>query len=671
MTDNESININLDEIEYNILESLNPQWMLWNIDANHPVEISQFSKLIGFFRKNETYTIDIDQLKDMGIYPVRSSMLKKLIKAGYANLAQNTLEFKKKEINKGNIESYLRNLNLVYSDIIKSAKKEKTIFPTSHFCVIDKSLYIPVHLKDIGSRKVKNSNRPLLEIIFPDNILPSILIPTSKLDAINTMCTSKIIYELGKQAAENSDFFTKRIEVDKKKMSIQYPRLFDIDIQRINKKTNRDYRENYTAMVMEKMFSNNNLIKMFLNEFDSEINSEILRIFPYTSASSYSYLQSFEILREIYLNQETNEKVKLTEIYGLVYDNLKYFVYESEIKQHLEKEIPDLDSDYFTELMEQFAEEYIYKKNRYGISQIITFRIVNDANIEEDIYLHFHNLNKYLTSGFDRITSRFQKGIQNKWETLLRNHELEMEMFERNLFVETIFNYIQDHDPILMQVLNRQILYRMLEGIENLSTPVTRLRLYGKEEIDRVIGLSNEALYRKAYRNIVEHQNVAARFVFVFVNWVVKSIFNYNKKKNREEYKSRKKEIAKEKEEIAKKKQEDLDKKKDIFYSSIEISGKDELKNRCDQSWQRVPSSLSRDQLEKNILSDLNAFFKNKDEVKVYALQYLVDKNLKRVLSKAPHLNGYSGFIEEFIKFRTYLYVAESTTLRSKITAKI
>ncbi|MBN2651711.1 MAG: hypothetical protein JXR63_04950 [Spirochaetales bacterium] len=667
MTENEKLELNLEEFEYNILEIINPIWLLWEIGANHPIEINQFSKLYKYMVKSENNSVDIDVLKELGIYPVRSSMIKKLLKAGFASLSQNVFTLKQREINRDNFETYMKELNLEYAEIVKDGKNKETRLPCSHFMKIDKSLYIPIELKDISSRKIKTSSRKLAEIIFPDNILPPIIIPLAKIASITTMSANQIIYQLSKQAADNSDFFNKKIEVDKKKMSIQYPRLFDIDIQRLNKATTRDYRESYTKMVMEKMFSNNNLIKMFLNDFDSEVNSDILRIFPYTSSASYNFLQSFEIMKEIYLNQEANEKYKLTEIYGLIFDSLKYFVFESEIKIFLTKDISDLDAQYFREIMDQFSEEYIYKKNKYGISQVISFKIKNDEDEDEEIYLHFHNLNKFLNTSFERVLNKLETGILNKWEVALKNHTLELEMFERNLFVETIFNYLREHESILFQILNKQTLYRMLEGIDNLSTIPTRLKLYGKEEIDRVLGISNSSLYKKAYQNIIDNQNNFSKFIFIIFNWIARNIFNYNKKKNTKEFLNKKNEIVKEKEAIEKQKKQEISEKKDLFYSSIEITGKSELIKKCEDAWRQVPSSLSREQLEKNIYTDLLDFFKNKDSVKIYALQFIIEKNLKRIISKASHLTSYSEVIEEFIRYKTYLFVSESTNLRGRI----
>lgn len=646
-------------LETNILDDLNPTWLLWAINATHPSEINQFSTLYKYMNKAEKTSINIDTLKDIGIFPLRSSLIKKLNNHKFATLIQNTFTFKKREIKKNNLDNYLKELNADYTELVQNSRAKKMNLPCPHFIDIDKSLILDVELNKINSRHVRTSNKKLVKINFPDNSLPPVIIPIARLDILPTICANQIIYQISKQAAENSDFFNRKIEVDKKKMSIQYPRLFDIDMQRLNKATARDYRESYTAMVMEKMFSNSNLIKLFLNDFNSETNPDILRLFPLTSSFSYIFLQAYEILKEIYLLQEENEKYNISEIYGYVFDSFKFFVYESEIYVFLKDKINDLDEQYFQEIIDQFSEEYIYKKNKYGISQIVTFKVTREDKFDEDIYMHFHNINKYLTTNFEKIIKKIETDILEKWENSLRIHNLEAEMFDENKFKEKIFEYIEDQDAIFYQVLDKKILYRMLEGIDNLSAIATRLKLYEKDQIDKVLSISHTDTYRTAFQNVSNSHNSISKVFFILINWFVKFMFHKNRK-------TQENLTAKSKSIINGQSNQESNLQNQIL-NSLNLSENTDLKKESNKLWEQIPSTLSREQLEKNIYNDLLDYFKNKNSVKLDTLEFIIEKNIQRITAKANYLDSYLPTIEKFIEYKIYIYILETSSLRSKI----
>ncbi len=649
----------LNEQEQHLLESLKPDWLLWEIGALKQSERKEFSEIVNYLKRNKTFTIPTKKLLEKNIHPSRSSLLLKLARSKTATITREALSLNYRIINKENLPKTLKGIEKTFTEMMKENRKDLIHYPTSHFKIIDRSCINTIPLEKIGWKNLNNPqyNDKLLEITFPEYRYPPLLITAEDYQYLQKVATDKIIYHMMHLAGEDSEFFAERIEVDKKRLSVQYPRLFEFDLARLNKGSSRGYREEYTKIVLEKIFNNSTLSKTFLVEFDSNSNSHTLKYFAPSSPKSFDFLQSFDFLKEITLHSDINNAVQIHELNKLVFESIKLYLSLDDIKTYVYKDFPDLAESQFNSILARFHDEYVNKKNRNDIPQIFNFKMVlEEGEEEQSVYIHYLVLNRLINTGLERFQKNLANQIITDWETKIANHKLTGAMFSNHLFSQNLLRKFSNEENFVYQLIQKPNIYRILENLDQLSRFTLRLKLYTHSELDKVFSLNREKLYKKAYDNVFNEKSFFAKIIFILINWIYKRGFDPEAINLEEEEKNPIiKEISNGKE------------NKVAYLQAIGIESEDSLSQQCDNIWANLPESLNQKELEQNIRSDLSSFFSQRKEVPLFALDYIIENNVKRILKKGQHLTAYRKNLEEYTRVQTYLIIYKNSHLRKKV----
>lgn len=648
----------LNEEQLALLRNLRPDWFLWEINALHPIERKELNLIVNYLRQNNTFTIPAKALIEFGITPTRSSLLQKLMKEQRISISQEKMKLLYEQITKENFFLYVQQLNDTYATMQKNAKDIYCPYPTSHYKLIDPDLIISLPLERIGWKNINSDiyKNKLVEIIFPDNHFPPILITPSAYNDLQRIATNKIIYHMQNLAGEDEQFFTQKIEVDKKKMASQYPRLFDFDLLRLQKRSTSAYRKEFTTIVTEKMLNNKNLLKMFLADSATESSSHIMRFFSPNAPSSFDFLQSFEYLKEIILRSDINNAIQLESINKMIFESLKLYLSATDIKNIIKEGFPELGDDQFESILNRFFSEYVKKKNRNGVPQVFHFKITFGEYNDEDIFINHLNLNRLINGALERISQKISTTVVSQWEQLLSKHNLSGGMFSDAHFESYLFKYCAKEEPFAFRIITKKDFYQILSSIEQLSRLTLRLKLYTHKELSNVFSIDKNKIYQTAYENVLESKNFFARLFFIIINWLQKRSFL----STLGEVESLTGDINDEK----------GIKSSDIL-EALQFNSELELEKRCEQLWDKLPTSLSRKELDENIKTDLYTFFRTRSDVPLAALDYIIEVNANRILKKGPHLSSYEKEINNYIRHKTYYTICQTSSLRTKISLSV
>lgn len=644
----------LTEEEIQLLRSCRPDWYLWELGALHPSERKEFNEILNHLRKMESFTLTANDLIEMNIYPTRSSLLQKMVKSKRAVVSEDTLTLTYEIITAENLQTKILQIETIYAEMIKKARECAIPFPTSHFRLISPNCIESFHLEKIGWKNLKNDQTrgKLIQIIFPENSYPPILITPEIYSDLSRFSSDKIFYHMKKMAGDDEVFFNQKIETDKKKMAAQYPRLFDFDLMRLQKRSTRAYREEFTSIILEKMLGNKNLTKMMLADYAADHASSIVRFFPPSNPESFDLLQSFAYLKEIILSSDINNAIQLETLNKMIFESMKLFLSLEDIKANILKDFPDLGDEQFESVINRFFTDYVKKKNRNGIPQVYHFKITEGEYQDADIFIHHLNLNQLINGALERLEQKINTTFLSSWEDKLRTHELDSGMFSDARFDEALFQYCKTEEPFVFKILRKPNIYRILESTDQLSRLTLRIRLYTHKSLSKVFNIEKDRLYQTAYNNIVATKSFFGKILFMILTWIYKKNFTF-------EDESSINNLASEKEEQTVNKVD--------YLRALDFESENSLMKRVETLWSDLPNSLNRHELNENIKSDLFAFFRTRKEVPLFALEYIIDNNTNRILKKGQHLISYTKELTDYTRYQTYLTICQTSSLRKKI----
>lgn len=638
-----------------LLRNLRPDWFLWEINALHPIEKKEWGLIVNYLRQTNSFSISAKALIEFGITPTRSSLLQKLSKERRIAVSNEKITILYDKVNQENFLLYYQQLNDKYDEILKCSKEQYMPYPTTHFKLIDPALIVYLPLEKIGWKNLNADlyKNKLIEIAFPDNRFPPILITASAYNDLHKIAAHKIIYHMQALAGEDEQFFTQKIEVDKKKMASQYPRLFDFDLLRLQKRSTSAYRKEFTSIITEKMLNNKNLLKMFLADSDSDSSSHIMRFFSPNAPSSFDFLQSYEYLKEIILRSDINNAIQLESINKMIFESLKLYLSATDIKNTLKEEFPELGDDQFESILNRFFAEYIKKKNRNGVPQVFHFKITYGEYNDEDIFINHLNLNRLVNGALERIGSKISTTVVSQWEERLAAHNLSGGMFSDAHFESYLFKYCCEQEPFAFKIITKKDFYQILGSLEQLSRLTLRLKLYTHKELSNVFSIEKSKIYQSAYENVLESKNFFSRLLFIIINWFYKRSFLSN---------------LGEADSMSVQSTQDKGVKASDILEAINFTSELELEKRCHQLWEKLPNSLNKKQLDENIKTDLYTFFRTRSDVPLAALDYIIEVNQNRILKNGPHLSSYGKDIHNYIRHKLYHTICQTSSLRSKIS---
>lgn len=644
----------LTEEEIQLLRACRPDWYLWELGALHPVERKEFNEILNHLRQTESFSISANDLINMNIYPNRSSLLQKMVKNKRAVVTADSLTLTYEVITAENLSTKILQIETIYSEMMKNSKEAAVPFPTSHFRLISPNCIESFHLEKIGWKNLKNSQTKgkLIQIIFPDNSYPPILLTAEIYSSLAKLASDKVFYHMKKAAGDDEVFFNQKIENDKKKMAAQYPRLFDFDLMRLQKRSTRAYREEYTAIILEKMLNNKNLAKMLLADYASDHAASILRFFPPSNPGSFDLLQSFFYLKEITLGSDINNAIQLESLNKMIFESVKLFLSLEDIKANILKDFPDLGDEQFENVINRFFNDYIKKKNRNGIPQVYHFKITEGEYQDADIFIHHLNLNQLINGALERLEQKINTSFLSKWEERLQSHELDSSMFSDARFDEALFQYCRSEEPFVFKILKKPNIYRILESTDQLSRLTLRIRLYTHKALSKVFNIDKDRLYQTAYNNVIATKSFFSRIFFIILTWIYRKNFTYDDESGVENL-------------VGDNEEQSVN--VNDYLRALDFESENSLAKKVEELWSNLPNSLNRHELNENIKSDLFAFFRTRKEVPLFALEYIVDNNTNRILKKGQHLISYTKELTDYTRYQTYLTICQTSSLRKKI----
>ncbi len=642
--------------EMNLIGSLNPLWYLRDIGADKENEIKEFSEIVNYLKTNQTLSIPTEQLLKFNIHPTHSTLLEKLAKNRKVSFKNNAMTFLYQTVTKENLANKINLLNEFYSEMLNPDGEHFSNFPTSHFVHFEDETIIRLKLDKIAWKNVNSEvfAGKLIEIAYPNSLLPPILATQTAFELLQKISIAKVIITIQKKSGEDPQFFEQRLELDRKKLSLQYPRLFDFEFNQLSQGSTRLYREQYSNIVLKKIFSNKSATKMFLIDFDNPKHSQMLRVFSIEKIKNFDFIQSFYFLKEIFLNNDINQLVKLEDLSNFVYNSPTSFVTMPELKAEVQRMVPDIPNDWLENIIERFKEKYLQKNNITGHPQIYQFHI-SLSEFEDLILVSRLNIDKIVNNSLLKLQKTIPQQIIYDWTESIKRHQLLPEMFIKSSFSSYVFELAQKEKSFIISLANRAEILSIIKTLDKASKFTLKLKFYPLEEMTEILDLKQRTLYEEAYANASRQFSPFFRFFFYIIHWFKRKSTNTNPVSPAQGQMTAN--IS-----VTPPKKETLILKK-IGYNSIES-----LTEKCNKLWERMPDGLSQKELDRNILDDLSTFLRDKDEISIKALEYIDEKNLNRILNKGKHLANVATHLEKYIKAQVYLTVLQHASLRNKIS---
>ncbi len=635
-----------------IIKVIKEEWILWLLEAESSMDRRHLKILINLIKKYNSPTILTKNMISNGLNPLNSSLIKKILQKKFAKINAKQLILTLPKTTIENFEEKYSSINNFYLNIKNYSKNVKP-YPSTYLEKIDERFIekIPIsklHWYDFNAEKFENK---IIEINFDSMNIPPILTTSSSFNNTIDMAKNKIVYYIKEEAIKSEQFFSKYIQYKKDNSTNYIPKMFDFDLSKLKNLKNESYRENYTKTVMDKIISDKKTLILFLTNFDVSSKTDLHTFFPYSNYKSFDFLQSIIILKEIYLSSQKENITQLENLATLVLEDLKLFCTGKELKDEIIKKDKDLPEELYENIIKNFEDEYVYKKTKNGHPLILKYNIIKE-NKNIVIYIHYLNFNRYLTSNLQRIDENIFDYFSENWATKLNKHEFTPEMFSKDEFNTEIMKFISEESTILSQIISRKHTYETLNSLNELSRFSNRLLLHGRNEISKIFELNNIEIYNYTKNNILSKKTFIGKLIFKFLNWLSYKTYNKNG--------------------IETKKSSAIDSNKTIsekdFLNNININSKSELQKKLDSLWEEIPSeTISRIEFERNIKDDTIEFFKDKKEVRISNFNIIIDKTIKRLLYKAPHLSPYRKKFETFTKYYIYECVHNKYSLRNKI----
>ena len=624
------------------------KWLLWLIQANAKEE-NEFNVILSVLRKFGAFTVPIREITRHGIDFRTSGIIKKLLKEGFLRLSKSEFEIHQRYINnRAEIEKELKE---IYTAFRKAAVPMSTFFPTSTFSIIPENTAhsSPEELDSLKyTAEAKKSG--IVEILFNKNQLPPILIHEDFIEELPLLCWRKIRYHLALFSGENADFFSDKINTYKNLILGRPRELLENDLSKVQHRTEKEFREEAARLVMDRVIASKDASRQVLSDLVSPENSYILTRYSYDCAEDYDFLQSRTVLEKIQTAKERRRHVTSEDFVQILRDALNLCVSTTDLMQAAETTFPEIPPE---ELEKTFE---LFKKNHVGMGSESPEALSFTPPGGYKLLIHRDNITAYLDAKGARLISGIRDKLHLRWNELMEKHRFEEAMFSDKAFRELIQKLSAQLQPDTAALLRSSSLYEFLSKKQSKSDFVRRLQEFPWGQTDRIFHINREDLYNEIYRAIYLRYSWIGSIVFRFLHWLAKSVF-INQPANTGNHTTGSSAPASAKGESTEAE----------ILQHIGFSDKREAATALVSLWEKLPVDiLPREEIDRNILTDLNAFYNERSEVVFGALSVITERNLRRVLQQASHLEGYSQALREYIECKMLTIIASRSDLRTK-----
>ena len=649
-----------DSLSNLFLNEGNIGWFLWSIGAETRQEQTDFQKIFRVIQKKNSLSITHQELNTLGIKARSNPLITKLLRYGYCLLSSNDIVLKKFNLDVGNFEAFLKSIRDRFKVMDREGDHRYQLFPTAQFLNsrIDKIRSIEVEMVDHISSDIIIQECDLLEIRFTTKPLPNILLPIEFFDDLEKICLQKMIYHLAKFAGEKADFFSEKIENNRVTRASVDHRFVQDELGRINKKTDREAREEYTKILLRDLFQNREKTFYFITDLASESNNYILTRYDYHNPLHFDFLQALEILKHKFLHHGSPSDIGVSTLVKVIHEDLKLYVTEDELKWNVLREDPRITDQHWEELYQRFLREFVSDPG--DRPRILRFFIRNEEGKAEKIFIHILNLNRFLDLQLRHAKPELDRKLRSHWFEELAEHRYLRSMFDNDSFNESILQIVKEKHPLLEGMIHENSLYQTIDKIEHPSVFVDKLKRFKDRNIYRVFDFRNTDLLNEAYGEILDTKGLFGRFFFRIFHWLTMKI-----------YLKRLEEPLEEKTRVNGKGIESnlfVAESENAALAAAGVNSEEALTSEVDRLWNKIPKTqLQRNHIDQNVAGDLNSFFQGKQEIHVRALNIIVETNLNRILNQAPYLNGYSKQIAKYIRYQMFLTIYRDSFMRSKL----
>ncbi len=610
-------------------------------------EENEFKVILGVLRRFGSFTVPIREITRQGIDFRNSGIIKKLLKEGFLRLSKTEFEVHQRYLNnRGEVENELQE---TYTAFSKASVPMYSHFPSSAFSILPEDTeHISPEELDGLKRRGETKGKGVMEIRFSKDQLPPILLHGDFLEEFPLFCWRKIRYHLAQFSGENADFFSDKLG-SYKNLILGRPReLLENDLSRVQHRTEKEFREEAARLVMDRVIASSDAGRQVLSDLVSPDNSYILTRYSYDNPEDYDFLQSLTVLKMMQTAKEKRRHVTPEDFVQILRDTINLCISAADLLQTAESTFPEIPPE---ELKKTFQ---LFQKNHVGMGSENPEALSFTPPGGSVTLIHRDNLEAYLDARGVRLNSGIRDKLHLRWNELMERHRFEDAMLSDKAFRELIQKIAAQLQPDTATLLRSSALYEFLAKKKSKSDFVRRLQEYPWGQTDRIFHIYREELYNEIYRSIYTRYSWFGSILYRFLHWIARSVF-MNQPVNTED-----------RDKVSASSQKGESSEADIL-KQIGLSDKKEAADTLSALWEKLPADiLPREEIDRNILTELNAFYNERSEVVFGALSVITERNLRRVLQQASHLEGYSQALREYMECKMITIIASRSDMRAK-----
>jgi hypothetical protein len=633
------------------MKSLLPEyeraWILWILEASEREELD-FRVIGRILERYSNLTVPIRELTRGGIDFRSSSLVKKLLKQGFLRISTTDFELHPRYLtNRNELSAELKEFYEGYNQFRLPMEKQ---FPTGAFSNLpDEAQRIPLTDLNTGLLQAAHQPEAIIEISLAKNGLPSILINGEYMQALPLFCWRKIKHHLALFAAENGDFYSDKILVYKNLLIGRPREILEGTLSGLNRRTEKDLREEGTRIIMERIISSGEANRQVLRDLVSSENSYILTRFSYNDRGDFDFLQSLVLLDQLLRAGNRSRRIGPEDYLAAVREAINLTVSQTELTQLAAAAYPEADEQEVRKAFALFRESFVSASS--SLPEVLSFSAAGST----ELFIHRNSLESYLDSRIGRLRSGISTKLKERWLRMIEQHRFEEAMNGDKAFRELLQNLCAAQQPETAALLQNASLRKLLEEVKASGPFAQHLKDHGYSQTDRLFEMNRTAIYDEIYHTVYSRYTWLKSLIFRLLHWIAWSVFqgqqNNEQKPSPGEPRAASNRGGTEKELLAR----------------MGLSKSGETAEALQQLWGKLPADiLPREEIDRNILTDLHAFYADHNEVMISSLSLITERNLRRIIRKAAHLEGYSQALNEYIEFKITALIASRPDLRAK-----
>ena len=193
--------------------------------------------------------------------------------------------------------------------------------------------------------------------------------------------------------------------------------------------------------------------------------------------------------------------------------------------------------------------------------------------------------------------------MERRWTLRIEQHRFEEAMSSDGRFRELLQHLAFAEDPQTASLLRSGSLRSFLENLDPVGSFVRRLKEYGYGQTDKLFEIDRTTLYQRIYHSLHSHYPWLKGLIFRLLHWLAWSVFQ---PKNQDEPVK----------EDTRNESATRGSSEGEILATVGLSRGDETREALQKLWNRLPADiLPREEIDRNILTDLHAFYADRSEI--------------------------------------------------------